>query len=141
MVKFRSKQSIGLILFLTVFLVAEGILMLYIKSTGGFIIVSGVAIFILHMFLTTYYQIEEIKLKIKCGLLFRQEIDIETIKRISEIDSWISSPATSLDRLEIKYLRNKKVETVMVSPKEKDAFIKMLTGLNPAIEVRLKLKK
>ena len=141
MVIFRSKQSVGLILFLAVFLVAEAILMLHIKSTGGFIIVSGVAIFILHMFLTTYYLIEGIKLKIKCGLLFRQEIDIETIKRISETDSWISSPATSLDRLEIKYLRNKKVESVIVSPKDKSGFIKMLTELNPAIEVRLKLKK
>ncbi|MDP3446326.1 MAG: PH domain-containing protein [Ignavibacteria bacterium] len=115
--------------------------MLSVKSIGGFIIVSGVAIFILHMFLTTYYQIEETKLKIKCGFLFRQEIDIETIKRISETDSWISSPASSLDRLEIKYLKNKKVEGVIVSPKHKDAFIQMLTDMNPAIEVRLKHKK
>ncbi len=140
MTTFRSKQSIGLILFIVLFLGSEAILMIYIGSTGGLIIVSAVAAFIIHMFLTTYYQIKGMKLRVKCGLFFHQEVDIDAIKRVSETNSWISSPATSLDRLEIKYLKNKKVESVIVSPKDKDGFIKMIIELNPEVDVRLKPK-
>jgi len=141
MVKFRSKQSVGLILFLTVLLGAEGILMIYIQSTEGLLIVTGVAIFIIHMFSTTNYRIDGKNLKIKCGLFTNILVDIDTLRRISESNNPISSPATSLDRLELKYQKNNKIETVLISPKDKEGFIKMVTEINPKIEVRLKPKK
>jgi len=141
MVKFRSKQSVGLILFLTILLVAEATLMIYIQSTEGLLIVSGVAIFIIHMFSTTNYWINGKNLKIKCGLFTNISIGIDTLRRISETNNPISSPAASFDRLELKYQKNSRIETILISPKDKDGFINMVTAINPEIEVRVKPKK
>lgn len=96
-------------------------------------VVVGVAIFVTYIFLTTYYQIDGKSVKIRCGLFFNVKVDIDTIRRISETNNPLSSPATSIDRLEIKYQKDKKIDTIMISPKDKAGFIKMITELNPAI--------
>lgn len=138
---FKSKQSRGLILFLSIFLGGEALLMLHVKSIGGFLIVLGVMVFFIYMFLNTFYRIEGMTLHIKCGLLFRQVVAIDKIRRISETNTLISSPATSLDRLEIRFEDGKKFGTVVISPKDKVGFIRKLLELNPEIEVKYHSKK
>ncbi len=54
------------------------------------------------------------------------------IKKMKSTKSLMSSPALSIDRLEIFY---NKYDSVMVSPKEKDDFIRRLLLENPAIEI------
>lgn len=135
---FRSKLGRELIIPITILLGGLGILMTYQRVWDGLIIILSVAFFITVMFLTTYYQIEGKILRIRCGLFFNLIIDIDTIRRISETNNPLSSPATSLDRLELKFLKNGKIGTIMISPKDKSGFIKMVTDLNPSIEVRLK---
>ena len=88
--------------------------MIYIHSTEGLVIISGVAIFIAHMFLTTNYWIDGKNLKIKCGLFTNILVDIDSLRRISETNNPISSPATSLDRLELKYQKQSKIETILI---------------------------
>lgn len=87
------------------------------------------------MFLTTNYTIESDKLTIKCGLLYDKTIDIKTIKKITETNNPLSSPATSLDRLEINY---GKFDSVIISPKQKSEFINDIKGVNPNVEVKNK---
>lgn len=49
-----------------------------------------------------------------------------------ETKSPLSSPATSLDRLEIMYNKN---ESIIISPKDRTGFINELKTINPGIEV------
>jgi hypothetical protein len=140
MTTFRSKLGRELVIPISILLGGLGFLMAYQKIWPGFIMIACVAIFISYIFLTTYYQIDGKTLKIRCGMFINIKVDIDTIKRLSETNNPLSSPATSLDRLELKYLKNGKIDTVMISPKDKSGFIKMLTELNPAIELRLKPK-
>lgn len=140
MTTFRSKLGLELVIPISILLIGLGFLMGYQRIWPGFIVIACVAIFTSYIFLTTYYQIDGKTLKIRCGMFFNVKVDIDTIKRLSETNNPLSSPATSLDRLELKYLKNGKIDTVMISPKDKSGFIKMLTELNPAIELRLKPK-
>ncbi|WP_157802004.1 PH domain-containing protein [Flavobacterium sp. 1] len=88
------------------------------------------------MFFNIKYIIENESLKIGRG----SNIDIKTIRKISETYNPLSSPAASIDQLEIMY---NKYDTVLVSAKDKKGFINSLTEINPNIEVvyRKKLVK
>jgi hypothetical protein len=140
MTTFRSKLGRELVIPISILIVGLGSFMTYQRIWPGLIIIICVAIFITFIFLTTYYQIDGNTLKIRCGLTFNLKIDIGSIKRISETNNPLSSPATSFDRLELKFLKNGKIDTVMISPKDKSGFISKITATNPAIDVRLKLK-
>jgi hypothetical protein len=109
--------------------------MLYDRIWVGSIIIGIATLFISHLLLTTYYVISGDKLIIKSGLFFNLNLNIEDIKRISETDDLVSSPALSTDRLEILY---NKFDVVLISPKDKQGFIEELGKLNPQIEIRLK---
>lgn len=87
------------------------------------------------MFLTTYYIINGNDLIIKCGFLFNKTIKIDTIKKIEETNNLLSSPAASLDRIEIGY---NQYDSVMISPKDKLDFINQLVTINENINVVLK---
>ncbi len=96
----------------------------------GLVLIPAV-VFIAYIFLKTKYTITTDSLKVECGFLFNQQIKIDSIRQIKETNNPISSPALSLDRLEIKF---DKYGSVLVSPKEKTGFIEHLQQINPAIE-------
>jgi hypothetical protein len=101
----------------------------------GIAILSPVILFVVHMFMTTYYVIKENSLIIKCGFFYNKTVSIDTILAISETNNPISSPATSLDRIEIRY---EEFNTVFISPKKKKEFIREIIKLNPSIEVKFR---
>jgi len=90
--------------------------------------------FILHMFFKTRYIIDANKLKIKCGLIPYKPIDIATIKEVARTKSIISSPAPSFDRIVIKY---GKFDEIIISPKDKQNFVKDLLKINPKINNKI----
>lgn len=94
--------------------------------------------FIFHVFVSIKYTIEKENLNIKCGFFINQNIDIKTIYKISETYNPLSSPAGSIDRLEIKY---NKFDSVLVSPKDKSGFIRSLKLINPVIQVQYRKNK
>jgi hypothetical protein len=98
----------------------------------GSVILVPVIAFILHLFLTTRYTIEGKTLIIRCGFLYRKKIDIQSILRIKETRNPLSSPATSLDRLEIRYGKS---GWVLVSPRDKQGFVNALRRINERIEL------
>ena len=67
---------------------------------------------------------------IKCGFLYHKNLEVSRIKSIAETSNLISSPAASLDRIEIKYDQH---GIVVISPKDKVAFAKDLLEINPNI--------
>src|SRR5690606_21134800 len=133
-------SKIGLELVIPLVLIFGTILFLTVNekpSWVGIVILLLVILFVVHMFLTTNYTIESDELTIKCGFLFNKTIDIKTIKKITCTNNPLSSPATSLDRLEINY---GKFDSVIISTKKKKEFIENITILNPNVEVNFKKK-
>lgn len=137
MEKFESKIDLWFILFLA--LIFGGILVrsAYDQNWISFSIILLVVIFIAYMFSTTFYIIENKKLRIKCGFFFNLSIEIKGIKKVSESYNIISSPALSFDRLEILY---NKFDTVLISPKDKIRFIEAIKKNNPEVEIKIKEK-
>lgn len=129
--KYKSKTGIGLISFLITILAGTSIPMIYYKIWIGLTINIIVSIFIVHLFLTTYYIIKNKTLEIKSGF-FKESLDIDKIKKISESRNPLSSQANSLNRLEIVYGERK---SILISPKDRIGFIENLKAINPNIEI------
>ncbi|MBF0597811.1 PH domain-containing protein [Faecalibacter rhinopitheci] len=101
----------------------------------GTIVIVVLFVFITYLLLSTVYTINNNskKLVVKSGYFYRK-IDIEHIKTIKKSKSWISSPALSIDRIEISY---NKYDSVLISPKNREQFIQELSAINPNIIVEI----
>ncbi|WP_134088266.1 PH domain-containing protein [Olivibacter sp. XZL3] len=102
---------------------------------GIALLLLAVTAFSIHLFLTTYYVIDGNVLIIRSGLLYRTKVEIDSIRKVQETNNPISAPATSLDRLEIFYNR---LDSIIVSPKDKQGFIEELLKQNPSVEMLYK---
>ena len=101
-VKKVYNSKIGLELVIPLVLVFGTVLFLTISEKPDWIritILLLAILFITHIFLTTNYTIEGDNLTIRSGFLINKSIDIKTIKKISETNNPISSPAISIDKL------------------------------------------
>lgn len=134
------KSKLGLELIIPIALVFGIILYMTIRDEKWIAlgIILATISFICHVFLSIKYLIEKENLTIKCGFFINQNIDISTIQKISETYNPLSSPAGSIDRLEIKF---NKFDSVLISPKDKKAFINDLIVVNPTIEVQFRKDK
>ncbi|WP_226670609.1 PH domain-containing protein [Metabacillus litoralis] len=88
-------------------------------------------IFILWMWLTTYYVITENKLIIRFGP-FKKHIELDTIKSVKKTMNPLSSPALSLRRLEIVYHQ---YNSILISPLDREEFIEILSKRCPHIKI------
>lgn len=129
---YRSKPGIQFILPVVIILAGFGFIVIYNKVWFGLAIILILTALIIHMVLTTYYQIEDRVLKIKSGFLLNKTVAIGSIRKIMETKSPLSSAATSPDRLEIMYNKN---DSIIISPKDRAGFINELKTINPGIEV------
>jgi len=133
---YKSKIGIGLAILLILAFAIPSFLMIFNGTHWLFIaVLVPVMLFILNIFSNTYYTIDGEVLRIRSGFLYDVKIDINSIRKLSETRDLISSPALSLDRLELMY---NKYDSVLISPKDKPGFIKELKALNPRIELKLK---
>lgn len=104
-----------------------------ILRLGG--IFLPVYILFLYLNLSTKYTITEAGiLEVKCGFFYNKRFDIHKIKSISKNGNLISSPAPSLDRIELTYGN---FEVIVISPEDKNEFARELTIVNPKIENKL----
>jgi hypothetical protein len=128
------KSKVGLELVIPLIVILGGISTLFIVKGiwPGLLIVGTVSAFILHTFITTDYTINSNKLQIRSGLFFNKTVSVESIRKIVETRMPMSSPAMSLDRLEVFY---NKFDSVIISPKEKNEFIEQIRMINDRIEV------
>ncbi len=133
MKKYQSGVSYGL--FGVIFLVL--VVPLFFSPFNGLVLfINGmVLLFVNHLISNTYYLVENEKLTIKSSFLVNKKIDIMSITKISETNSLISSPAASLDRLEIVYEGN---NSILISPKDKSSFINDVLKINDKIIIKVK---
>lgn len=133
---YPSKISYGLLLFiLLIFLLPFFISGKHVVGFNTPFIITFLTLtcsfgFILHLFFTTKYIINNEILQIKSGILINNKVNIKTIKSIQKTKSILSSPAASFDRILIKY---NKYDEVIISPKNKLEFVNDLKIINPNI--------
>ncbi|QQZ11243.1 PH domain-containing protein [Heyndrickxia vini] len=99
-------------------------------SLFGLIIVSISLVFVIWLWINTYYEINNGDLKIIAGPFKYALISINEIKAIESTKNIITSPALSMDRIEIHY---NKWHTIIISPKNQIKFINELQKINPKI--------
>lgn len=128
---YRSRIGPELAVPLTIFLGALALMFFFNERWAGMAIIIAVILFAWHMFLTTRYVVDPPALKIVSGFFYRITINISTITSITDVRNAMSSPAASLDRLQIRY---NAFDEVLISPKQKEDFIHQLKQLNPAIK-------
>ncbi|PGD10492.1 hypothetical protein COM34_06345 [Bacillus wiedmannii] len=85
------------------------------------------AILFMWRWFSTKYIVGEETITIRSGLV-KKSIFIRDIKQISNTKNPIAAHGLSLDRLEIVYGAHK---TEVISPKDKDQFINLVTSKNP----------
>lgn len=130
--KFRSKIDWWLLLIFIV-ITANIVIKIYetnhlysLASSFPHLIIYSLVIFIIWLpIFNTYYVVENNTLVIK-SLVFRWKINLNDITQIEPTHNPLSSPALSLDRLKIYYMKNGKIATVMISPKNKEAFLQAI---------------
>lgn len=122
--------AVGIILFLPISF--EGLkngLSDHFLVTIAFLLV--VYLFVIYIFFSTKYTINQTHLHVKCSFLYNQQIRIYDIKSIEPSKSLLSSPAASLDRIKVTF---GKYDEILLSPKDKYEFVKHLKQINPNIE-------
>lgn len=126
----KSKIGLGILAFLIIVLGTTSAIIILKGAWIGLIPIGLVTLLILNIYTGTYYKITtDNRLIIKCGVVESFDIEIKDIHSIRKSNNILSSPALSLDRLEINY----KGGWVLVSPKDKKKFIEDLRKVNPKI--------
>lgn len=131
---FKSKIGLEIAIPIAAILGLNAFLMVFLEIWGATLILILVSLFVLHVFLTTYYQIDGDILIARCSILPIKRIDIRSVSIVIETNNPSSSFATSLDRLEIHY---NSFERLIVSPKDKEGFVEELQKVNPNIKFLL----
>lgn len=88
--------------------------------------------FVAWLWTGTGYTVTEEDLKIKSGPI-RLTIPLEKITSLEHTRNPISSPALSLDRLEIKYAEGK---YAIISPLDKEGFINLVVKKCPKVTIK-----
>lgn len=135
---FDSKIDTWVMIFVVVIsvLVAGG---LYFSTSsesdtliGGLISVPTMVCFLWYPMINTKYILNASSLVIKNGFL-KWNIKVNTIERVEKTKDFDSSPALSLDRIRITYSHNGQRKSVMISPKDQDQFLSILSSYRQVI--------
>jgi len=139
---FPSKRDLWLSLLVWIPLLGVMIPIVLIPFKNGqfdpisiFIFVPVVA-FVAWIWFGTGYRVTDDELKIKSGPI-RLTIPLEVITNIESTRNPISSPALSMDRLEIKYGEGK---LAIISPLDKEGFINLIIRKYPKVTINENIK-
>ncbi|MBU2549601.1 MAG: PH domain-containing protein [Proteobacteria bacterium] len=88
----------------------------------------GTAAFALWVWYFTGYRVQDGTLLVRSGP-FKWRVPLDGIREVAPSRSWRSSPACSLDRLEIKHPGG----SILVSPADKDRFMDDLALRSPGL--------
>ncbi|HPW99017.1 MAG TPA: PH domain-containing protein [Flavobacterium sp.] len=110
-----------------------GIVEVLNHNKSGWIVIVVTVAFVVFMYRSTYYCIENNTLTVRSMFIVHKKIEISSIRKIYKTRNPLSSPALSLDRIAIVYNKH---DEIMISPKDKIQFIEEMLRLNPGIEVK-----
>jgi hypothetical protein len=128
----KQRSGFSLFLFLIIGLVMAPALKVGF-TVPVIISVSLIALTFIGLYLTTFYTItDDAKMLVQCAFLINEQIDIASIKKITNTRTLMAAPALSFDRMHISYGTD---NGIVISPKDKKAFINALKSLNNNIVV------
>lgn len=132
-IKFRSK--VGWWYHLLMILIAFGCIVAFLQPNIWWIVgMIFVAVLTIHVLLNTWYKItKEGLLIIHCSIFPEKKIMISAIQAVEPTMLPASSYALSLDRLML-WVDDK--PWIIVSPKNKNEFVKRLQTINPEIVIK-----
>lgn len=90
------------------------------------------AVFVLWVLYGTHYTLTETTLIVQSGP-FRWVIDLEAIMEVFPTHNPLSSPACSLDRLQILYVKSRL--GMIISPQDKAGFLRDLVARSPGLKL------
>lgn len=97
-------------------------------------ILLPVQVIILPVYFRTYYRLHPVDgLTVTCGLFYRKTFDPGQLRSVKYTGNPVSSPALSLRRLELRF---KNSESVIISPVNREDFIRELRRYNQDFEVK-----
>ncbi len=134
MKKYRTKYGLELILFLVIiftFIIWD------VGEWGVVLALAAVSLLIALILTGISYSVGAENLTVHTSYFTSTEIPVSAIRKIKETSNPLSSPAGSLDRLEIFY---NKFDSIIISPVRTEEFLKDLLATNPKIEVIRKPK-
>ena len=132
--RFRSKIGVEMLVIIGITVGAAAYGFIDDHTVAGLGVLAVFCGYFIFMMINTIYRIENGFLHIRCGL-WKKKIAVSGIRRIETSRNLVSSPAMSLDRLEIFY---DKFESVVISPKDKIGFVKALKIAQPNLEIRVR---
>lgn len=94
-------------------------------------LLAAVYAFVAWIFVKTFYIVTETDLLVRSGP-FRWTIPLDDIQKVQPTRNPLSSPALSLDRLEILHSRG----SLMISPEDKRGFLEDLVVRTPGLVLR-----
>ena len=130
---YKSKISWGLVTVIVLTMLPVYGLMIYLSLWIVLVWLLIVTAFIIDVFVNTRYTIEEKKLRVQCGIFYNTRFDIDRITEISKTNSCESAPATSMNRIRLRFYR---FQTLILSPQHQQTFIDHLLRINPRIVVK-----
>jgi hypothetical protein len=134
--RFTSKVDAWLVL-----VIAAGLLAMWLAPFGrvragrpidalDFALPMLATAFIVWLFRTTAYVVTEDSLVVRSGPV-RKTVPLGSITRLRATRNPLSSPALSLDRIEVTYGTRR----VLISPKDKQGFLEAVLERSPAVNV------
>jgi hypothetical protein len=135
MCRFRSKRDplSYLLLLLPTLVVLSIVILSVIRHNWSLVIplliASGISFWI---WTATYYEFLPDELLVKAGP-FKWKISYQSIKRVRRTKSLLSSPALSINRLEISHTKG----IILISPEKELEFISLLMKQNPEILIEI----
>lgn len=95
-------------------------------------ILAAAALFVAWIWRATDYTLTSSELLIRCGP-FRWRVPLAEIEEVNPTRNPLSSPALSLDRLEVVYRRGR---VLLISPQDKNRFLRSLVNRAPHLALR-----
>jgi hypothetical protein len=112
------------------------ILLLLAPSAGpvmwiaGAVVAIGLLATILPIYLRTHYDVNEANVHVRFGLMDRQ-IPYQSIVSIRPVRNYQSSAAASPERVEIVYNTGRYVDSIFISPVDREGFIREVEERRP----------
>ncbi|MEJ1239749.1 PH domain-containing protein [Chryseolinea sp. T2] len=131
---YKSKVSIGLLLFVSVALIVPSVVLISHGVWTALLVTVPAASFIINMYADTSYRLTiDGRLIIRCGYFYKDEVRVNDIRSVRSSNNILSAPALSIDRLELITCDR----VLLISPRDKLQFAEQLKEMNPSIDVRI----
>ena len=139
--KFRGKN--GFVMWFTLVLVVTlGAGMLILLGSAGNSVAFGamlvvfalITIIIAWIMIRNCIYVENGEIKVCLGMT-TSVVAISSIISMKKVVNAVASSGTSLDRIEIAFMKDNKRNLIYVSPKDKDGFIKAVRDFKPEIKI------